>query len=47
MSGVVDSSRATIGNTPMVQLRRIVPEGVAQVIVKLEAGSPRGNLHLL
>jgi cysteine synthase A len=44
MSGiVVDSSLATIGCTPMVRLQRIVPDGAAQVIVKLEAGNPTGS----
>ncbi|SDR73054.1 cysteine synthase A [Brevibacterium sandarakinum] len=42
-NGIVDSSLATIGDTPMVRLQRIVPDGAAQVIVKLEAGNPTGS----
>ncbi|MGO1955139.1 pyridoxal-phosphate dependent enzyme [Microbacterium sp.] len=42
-NGIVDSSLATIGDTPLVRLQRIVPGGAAQVIVKLEAGNPTGS----
>lgn len=33
----------TIGNTPVVQLKRIVPEGSADVFVKLEYVNPTGS----
>lgn len=33
----------TIGNTPLIRLRRIVPPGSAQVWVKLEASNPTGS----
>lgn len=33
----------TIGNTPVVQLKRIVPEGSANVFVKLEYVNPTGS----
>ena len=41
--GVIDSSLATIGDTPVVRLHRIVPDGSAQVLVKIEAGNPTGS----
>lgn len=41
--GVVDSSLAAIGATPVVRLHRIVPDGSAQVLVKIEAGNPTGS----
>jgi cysteine synthase A len=34
---------AAIGSTPLVQLRRLVPEGAAEVWVKLEGGNPTGS----
>ena len=30
---------ASIGNTPLVELRRVVPEGSARVLVKLLSGA--------
>ncbi|MDE2611700.1 MAG: cysteine synthase family protein [Burkholderiales bacterium] len=33
-----------IGNTPLVQLRRVVPPGCARVVVKLEGANPTGNM---
>ena len=33
----------TIGNTPVVRLKRIVPPGAAEVWVKLEGGNPTGS----
>jgi len=33
-----------IGNTPLVQLRRIVPPGSARVLVKLEGANPTGAM---
>lgn len=34
----------TIGNTPLVELRRIVPAGAARVIAKLESANPTGSM---
>lgn len=42
-SGILDSSLDAIGGTPLVRLRRVVPEGSAQVLVKVEAGNPTGS----
>jgi len=35
---------ATIGNTSLLRLRRVVPEGCAQVWVKMEGENPTGSL---
>ena len=43
LRGVVDSVLKTIGNTPVVQLKRIVPAGSADVFVKLEYFNPTGS----
>jgi cysteine synthase A len=32
-----------IGGTPLVRLRRVVPEGAADVLLKLEGGNPTGS----
>lgn len=42
-TNVVDSVLKTIGNTPVVQLKRLVPPGAADVFVKLEYYSPTGS----
>ena len=34
---------AAIGNTPLVQLGKLVPDGAAEVWVKLEGGNPTGS----
>ena len=34
----------SIGNTPMVELRRIVPRGCARVVAKLESANPTGSM---
>jgi cysteine synthase A len=34
---------AAIGNTPLVRLGKLVPDGVAEVWVKLEGGNPTGS----
>ena len=34
----------TIGNTPLIQLRKIPPEGSARVVVKLEGANPTGSM---
>src|SRR5512142_3399893 len=33
-----------IGNTPLVELRKVVPAGSARVVVKLEWGNPTGSM---
>ncbi|MGJ6968842.1 PLP-dependent cysteine synthase family protein [Streptosporangium sp. G11] len=33
----------TIGATPLVRLAHVVPEGAAQILVKLESGNPTGS----
>ena len=33
-----------IGNTPLVELRRVVPEGSARILVKLEIHNPTGSM---
>ena len=33
-----------IGNTPLVELRRVVPPGAARVVVKLESANPTGSM---
>lgn len=35
---------AGIGNTPMVELRRIVPDGSARLVLKLEWANPTGSM---
>ena len=37
------SMLGTIGNTPLVQLTHVVPEGAARVCVKLEYYNPTGS----
>lgn len=34
----------SIGGTPLVQLRKVVPPGSARVLAKLEGGNPTGNM---
>ncbi len=33
-----------IGNTPLVELRRIVPQGSARIVAKLESSNPSGSM---
>jgi len=40
---VADSVLKAIGGTPIVRLRRVVPEAAADVIVKLESANPTGS----
>ncbi len=35
---------ATIGNTPLIQLQKLVPPGSARVVVKLEGANPTGSM---
>jgi cysteine synthase A len=41
--GVLTSTLDTIGNTPLVELRRLVPPDAAQILVKLEYFNPTGS----
>ena len=43
MGTVARSAAEAIGNTPLVRLRKVVPEGSATVLVKLEALNPTGS----
>ncbi|KAL0933772.1 cysteine synthase a [Colletotrichum truncatum] len=43
LSAPVDSVLDVIGNTPCVRLRKVVPEGCADVYVKLEFMNPTGS----
>ncbi len=40
MPGILDA----IGNTPLVELRRIVPSGSARIVAKLESANPTGSM---
>lgn len=42
--GAPDSILAAIGNTPLVELQRVVPAGCARVVVKLESANPTGSM---
>lgn len=35
---------AGIGDTPMIELKRVVPRGCARVLVKLEWANPTGSM---
>jgi cysteine synthase len=41
---IYDSVTELIGNTPLVRLNRIVPEGIAEVVVKLESFNPLSSV---
>ncbi|HYJ13560.1 MAG TPA: pyridoxal-phosphate dependent enzyme, partial [Thermomicrobiales bacterium] len=41
--GVLGSSLDAIGNTPLVELTRVVPAGSARVLIKLEYFNPTGS----
>jgi len=43
MSSPVDSVLRAIGRTPVVRLRRVVPAGAAEVLVKMESMNPTGS----
>ena len=40
---VVNSTLEAIGSTPVVRLRKVVPPGCAEVLVKLEYYNPTGS----
>jgi cysteine synthase A len=39
-----DSVLQCIGNTPMLELRRVVPAGCARILIKLESVNPTGSM---
>lgn len=41
--GIRSSTLDAIGGTPLIRLSQVVPEGAAEVLVKLEAGNPTGS----
>jgi cysteine synthase len=41
---IYDSITELIGNTPLVRLNRVVPEGIAEVVVKLESFNPLSSV---
>jgi cysteine synthase len=43
VSNIASSILRAIGNTPLVQLQRVVPAGSADVLVKLESVNPTGS----
>src|SRR5829696_1693970 len=43
MTTIATSILRAIGNTPLVKLRRVVPPGAADVLVKLESTNPTGS----
>ncbi len=43
-TSIVDSILDVVGDTPLVRLRRVVPEGHAEVCGKLEAKNPAGSV---
>jgi cysteine synthase len=42
-TGILSSTLQAIGGTPLVRLRQVVPEGAAEVLVKVEGGNPTGS----
>jgi len=44
MGRVVGSALELVGNTPLIRLRRVVPEGFAQVLGKVESLNPGGSV---
>src|SRR5438105_1318753 len=40
----IDNVLGGIGNTPMVELRKVVPSGAARVVAKLEWANPTGSM---
>jgi len=43
-SGIAASALDLIGNTPLVRLNRVVPEGSAEVLAKVESRNPGGSV---
>ena len=42
--GISRDVLATIGNTPLVELRRVLPKGCARIFVKVEGQNPTGSM---
>jgi len=42
--GIAQSVLEAIGDTPLVELRRVVPAGCARIVVKLEGHNPTGSM---
>jgi cysteine synthase A len=43
-SGIAASVLDLIGNTPLVRLSRVVPDGYAEIVAKLESNNPGGSV---
>ena len=43
-AGIADSVLDLIGNTPLVRLSRVTPEGSAEVLGKMESLNPGGSV---
>ena len=43
-TGIADSVLDLIGNTPLVRLNRVVPQGAAEVLGKMESLNPAGSV---
>jgi cysteine synthase A len=44
MSPMTPSILDTIGHTPLVELRKLVPSGSARIVLKLESHNPTGSM---
>jgi cysteine synthase A len=44
MTGISSTVLQAIGNTPLVELRRVVPPGCARIVVKVEGQNPTGSM---
>ncbi len=44
MSGIAGNVIESIGNTPIVQLQKVVPSGSARILAKLEWANPTGSM---
>jgi cysteine synthase A len=43
-TSIVDNALGLVGNTPLVRLGRIVPDGSAEIVAKLESFNPGGSV---
>ena len=41
---IKSSILARIGNTALIELRNIVPEGYARILIKVESENPTGSM---
>ncbi|MES1153267.1 MAG: cysteine synthase family protein, partial [Dongia sp.] len=44
VTGIAPTVLQAIGNTPLIPLRRVVPEGCARIVVKVEGQNPTGSM---